>query len=1435
MTPALVGSSETSAAFVARPQYTRAASLSVSHLCVRLVVGVWAALAFNLLSRSQAADNDAPALVAEITRLNTEAEKAKKAGDYEAVEKCRYERWETTRLLATTFPKSTSVWATAYRAIEEVDGEEEGLRPNAPCKPGLVNRLQYREAAERLAAAWKTVAATKDRILPGEIATRYFEVVQQAIHLYPDATNPESPHFVAAEADLKRALEEARDRDPCCILATPMLQIITPLDQEELFLRAEGRPDFRRRQEELVAISHSSKPSDPIMPWHGPVEFAKAENINQILAELRQADVLQRSSLRFSKLLLPEAGIDYIRPGHIFKGTDSLGQPFVYLYGRDFIGVVEDKNGNQQTAITWLDGPGKWEQRFLSLLWRTPSNDELSLEPRLREKQLMVESLPRRHSWRIGDAEFSIHTLPVNETERLINLEIQQACVKPVSLFTKLKSKLNANDQDAVLDLLIPLKDQKHIHTTVTLDRAVRGIRVKNDVSKHPLVELTRQRREQDWRPIVRPTTTGEKQSDAPAQDENPYLSPFNPIVLITKPDVRPRGPNLYFEDGEAPYLKLQTREKLYFRLEGDGPSPCCYLKRAGTTAYMPLHQDGVPIQLMTACSLGNVMAGMLKNAGYRDKPIGGNRSEVENELRATVRDPEYIPPKLLNTFTARVKAKMQDPRNALGVQGARQQVFHEMLVEGGWDGRPTAGHQSTLAAESDQLFFIYGYTHLRDTRGNWIFNRGLNYLINENPLASGDGVAGNQLDEYPYDFRSPDITKPIDTSLIYNWPAYIKLDLNVVGEHIPQALWFHPCFAAGRFLKTRLLEQPLHPEDYLRESKDYRYKKTVWVGFPLEFTGAVPAWRVDNKADQMNALNSLHYAFADEILEAEAAYQANDEDIRQLASELADARAAMASIRTREERAKASRETKTKEQQLTTALSARLRAYEPLHALQLESARYYAGRKMFHRAIVYYADLLSQLRGAGIADPFLSIALDDNGVPTTRTIRQFIEEILPAFDAQEAVLNAQLELAGTLRAAGRSSEADFLFRTIVDRHDFLTVPSIQAARDLFTSYGLVVPHDVEQQLSVAIQDIEEIVSLGRRAIRENPGDGERWRELPPLASKEEKAIRDEIATLRTLLDKQVLDGGLAAAEDRKLDQAVRHTMQPRKIDFPSWLERRQVLLARPIHARVSYAAIHPERACPLNYRDESGFFPPGDAVLPVLEKTKAEDVVAWCKLEGDAALTSDVAVNGSFLLGWYWLDQGNAVRARAAFMNLARTLRARASRQAPGTAKLVDELSAFYAVAYASSISEMLPGLGDVTMPIGNALSLPLYFWELAWFESGNPGPRGTGIRQGAELLASEVDQTLDDKSTTWRHDRYYFPDYTCTFGFVPDYLFYQALTSPLLHKKVAAEDVKKGNVDEIVEDQLPAIDQGQAKAFIDGMTLNHKAREDIVFPKKP
>jgi hypothetical protein len=1388
-----------------------AAILTKAPMALVVVVAVALACAAANWARGQDQEIDFKTRIDNTTK---EAEQARSEGDYERVEQLRLQRWDIAKEWEARFPKSTSPWVLAFQTLRDTDGEADAIRPNKK-SPGMVNQLRYKEAAEKLRETWKIILAAPNKAdyMPGEVASRFFEVAQQALSCYRDAMDESSANLVATKDELIDALEAAKQKDPCCLLADPMLQYLKPARQDEVFLRAEARKDFSSRQQALVAISHpliapaagqTEQADVPVMPWHGPAELAKATNLKQLLQDLDYADMLRQAwFLYYGKEL------QYILPGHILKGRDALGQPFEFLYGRYFVCQLEDAKGQLRTAYLFINEKNEWEHRYLELLWRTPTREELEAEPLLREKQVLIEGLPVKATWKMDGRDYSLREYPAYGTEQLLRFNMQQLCVKNSGKVPRMKATPTRNDQRAILD--IEAEEQKVLFTTPRLKVFLLNLLAKNDITKHPLAEMLRQRKQAEWK---------DEKLLAKPDDTSPLTSPFNPLLLILDADRREISPHFFQKVGKSPYLELEDGRELAFELGDVEGAPRCSVSFPGVTAYMPLSYRAVPLIAVTASPMGGAFFELLIKAGY-------NEDDANKELRKCLETSTYIP----RSFERQIRARVAARQKAAGQPFKKNTDINyatelaEMLREAGWDGTGVTGSPPILAKEIDLVYFVYGFTYLRDLRHNWIYNRGLHY-----PLAI-DASAGTERDKtlrknYPWEFRAPDGKEQIESSQVYSWDAYKQIDNSVLDEHLIKCIAYHPCFAGLESYRSQLKNLRLHPEDqmpaYLQTSgtNPDADKRPDWDPDKLQLSHAVARWICAEDKEQVTTLNNLHNGYRRRILKSIFSNREVARNLHALSENRDTSGESLQNIQAVEKQY----EDSVKEYEKQTA---------PLIALQLESARYFARLAFFHRAVVYYNDLLSQLYARVDSNPFATLLADSSSVATTDSAQRFASRVESWVLGQQLLLTVQLELGGVLHAAGLGDSARQLWQAVVDGDELLVQPAVQQARLFTESYGLRLGAQVDN----AVIYTADTAALAKKALGRFGLDAG-WRTIPNQQPAGQAPIKQALRVVRDVMAAQAQKGlgGVAAAEKRDLEQAIERLTKSDTLDFTTWLEVKKMLSPRPALALRCAAPVSPARACPFTYigngagASQTGFIQP--VIEEIVANANANQILGWCGGNAEPG-ANDADVNACYLIGWYWLDVGDKPRARGAFMTLARSLRARAARQKDAAKQMTDELSAFHAILYASSVLQSLPGARGLKADFTRALSLPMAFWEQKWFAGGQYGPHGSGARQKAEALATEIQGLISRDAAAWRGDRYYFPDYACQLGTVPDFLAHEALESPNLFKKLepSGEELAEKGAAAAEEDRWSLISPEQVDWFFENLKLNEEIDEGLVF----
>jgi hypothetical protein len=1415
----------------------------------------------------------APSFEEQIKEINADARDARESGNLELVEQKRRERWLLIAEFAGKKDPPDSPWVHAYKAIEVVDGSEKSTEEDA----GLLNALKYRESCAVLKTAFDEMVAAGDGPLLGEVATRLFEVAQQAKGVYRSALIKGSSDHVADVADIQKALEEAVKRDPCCVLAQAMLLYLEQPDPSEAFLRAEVRPSFKARQKQLVEISHplilpsvqsqrsvrpGKKPgatqvnaqSNPrsaenedvtVMPWHAAVELDKAISLQYLL-----------NDLAYTKVLTPDFTLFqnneplYTIPGYTFSGTDAESSPVQLLYGQLLLARAPDSKGRRRSVAFYITDPTKnvkkqylWDHRYIDVLWRVPSEEEMAKDPALRRKHDLLSVYASRKKWKINDQEFRIYDFPIRDTVRCLQERLQLLCVRNVDDLEKIKFISLKNDPDAVSNLQTPqerLAKTPFVGTTWPVQAAIDNFKAANDPTKHALIELMR-------------------------------VASRNPLVLVSerKGGSKPgdKDPNLIagVAPGEPPYVLLDDGKKLRVSLAGHDESPCCWVEYDGATAYLPLTPKAVPQPIILGSEIGRAFVKVLTNAGYSEEQA------VDEILRAMADGGDYLPEKFKRFMDARVKALRNTAlkENATAVRDrsrldpweirfwdlwdpVRLQttspamlsrvVAQAMLEEAGWFGAPQ------LKPAINQMFSEFGFRYLRDRRGNWIMPRRLidddgrwsnerRGRDSQNAGAVGAAAAQGQatgltnLEDYPYAYIAADGRRAIDLGQIYSWADYEQLKDSIYSEHLSKMLCFHPCLAAIEVIEAENRNVLKHPDQnnpsymsgfvemQLAGAQGGETKKPAAGRIP-KLTSPFPAWIVEGDETQSQTLNNLYQAYMKRLIAAcsESREMSEISELMQWVRE-------MRPFVSGESRSRLNDIYGLLLQQYHRASREQNEEMQAMLDVQLESGRDYAKRKFFHKSLVWYNDLLGQLYpDEGISSKLLIFT----EVPTTETASLFVDNLQDVILGQLLLINVQVEMAGVLNASGLKPSAHFVWQRMVDDYDFFLHPAVRVAEDLMESYGLRMSRRAQD----AIKSLDSTVDICKEAI-DKYGLKVEWRDLSAKAIKADgkNLVRRRAAAVRVDLARDSA-GEIGDAERARLEREYEAMSSDRTIEFAEWLEWKKSLLElRPALAFRTAFFSPPWLACPVAYTAEDGFGYATQAAETLIGKADADEILAWCKKPLDAANNDALAGDAAAVIGWYWLDIGRLPSARAAFMNLARVKKANAQKLVGTEEGLVQELHAYAAITSAGAIVESMPGLSAYKSDFSVLLEGQLRDWEKRWFARGSYGPHASQQRFELMARAENIKAQLAKASRDWRSNRYFFPDYTFEYGAVPDYLAQLVYESPELFITLTDEQVKARGENAVEGSRWMLISEEHAEGFLKKRRLDGTIREEIVF----
>lgn len=1349
---------------------------------------------------SCAAANSPQRTFAEIGQINVEAAAARSENKLESVDLLRRERWQAVAAEARRNPESRDIWVRAFLAIQQVDGDpfietEQGK----PARPGLINECRYKEAYDLLSEIWRECEHESQKVvIPGEVAVRIFECVNQAKGILQGVSDSTSPDFLATDEDLAAMLKIAAKSDPCCIQAVPMKAFVTRTDPAEAYLRVDVRPDFKARQAELAKLSHpvfvvlqgsekdkGTKNGDvPVAAWHAPTELAKAQSLQLVLKDLDYALPLTPD------IPVPGALENYMVPGHMISCTDALGDPVQFVHGRMLLSSTLDRISRRRSAFLYVDETGAWRKRYLNVLWQRPGEEAAEKDP----AATLLASFPELRRFSLGPQEYSLLDFPILKTEEFIRLGVQLFNVKDVFRFTDTTYKPTGNSTKHLSSHRShpKIESESPTKTSPPVVQAVSDIETNNDSTKHTINELL----------------------------SKPGL---NPLLIVSEDDGTSCEP-AWRSDGDGPrFLLLDDGRKLRFEVAADNPANAYFeLQEDGVVTRFPLGIEAIPDALIAATPIGSLMLDMLRESGY------GTTKECHHEIRKVFHSiqngDQYFPPLFQKQLNSRAKSTKADKLTASlemmaesiirRMGPADHEKFRQELApfltpekrRGGDTLRWCDAFVKSRTPWPEELFVRYGFRHVIDPRGNIVSHRGLTSAPEEiaaqpapPPGASGPSSPQQSQDafDYPFDFRTPDGEKRISTSQIYGWSDYQQIKTNIYREHLSKAMALHPCYPLLAWVKADAAKEIENPS-----ARDPQYVQKTTQDQPTP-AGNVPANTIDGGAfplltaactieeafgdpDMLTSVNFLLQAYA-EIWFGNTAATYRGESARQDRLRLIFLRDIGVG------RDPKLREWLAKQLDEASKAAGDRPQFSTLNAIQISAARSLAKLKYHHKSIIFYNDVISTLTASADTSVFDLF----QKVGTTDEAEAFISKVESLISLQRQILNLELELGGVMTATRYSESGYQVWKRIVDEYRCFIEPSTRLAADYIQAYGL----RLSDRLTQAIAQIESVVRTAEEAIRRYELSCA-WRSPALAKGHDDDAIQQAIDDLPSLLAAK----NPTTDSEGKLDRALMATRNP-SLSIPKWLAVKQAMLAQPHLAFRGDYNVHPLQYCPASYDETYGL---SRNLAGILEKTSAEDMIRFCRSVDEPSASAESA-NIAFLIGWYWLDQRDAAKAREAFMFAASAFSSAAANEPDRHSALVLELSGYQMLLGASSAFVYLPGLIQQKTSFSQGLVAQLLNWERRWFAAGLIGPHATTqvmrLREQFQRLATQIERT----NTDWRASRYFFPDYTFRLKALPDIVVMKLLEERESVKKKLDEEGKE------VAAQGQAAVQGDAWALKD------------------
>jgi hypothetical protein len=1028
--------------------------------------------------------------------------------------------------------------------------------------------------------------------------------------------------------------------------------------------------------------------------------------------------------------------VKYFLPRRPIQGTTADSSRFELLYGRLLITTVKDKEGRRRTAALIRDQKDRWEQRFLEVLWRKPSEKELRGNDNLQAVNDVLERFEVLEEWDAGGSTLRLCTYPSHGTEALLVMSPRLLCVNDSMRLRRLKYSKSWRILKEVHD------SQEYFFSDARLLEQLRSLEHGLD---NPLAQVVG--------PRVIPQDVGQAPPNPP--QKNPRVN-LSPVVLVSKPTYPDEDPPFFFDNGK-PCLKLQNGGFLYFQLDGEG-APICYKESDVGTLVCPLNEKGVPPTVVLSSGPGQCMAHLLQQAGFKEKD---SKAAVVAFLES-------------GEVPAKFEKFVEAARNADPKRPSFEATLQSMIAKARSELFKTAD-TSSLTDEMTLNYQQFGYRHFKDGRGNIHFSS----LLADSMSVKARGERDSRK-EYLFTATQPD-GRVINIQQLYSWSDFKSLKANIGNEYLTKSLLFEPSFGTYSALVQDELSPLVHPEDqrppYLRDDDNKKDTETAASAAVkpngemtfVELADPIQKWVLSEDPDQLVTLTNLHNSYVRLLCNAATAMQQAVPSPSDRWSRTATGRANSWDSEFYVDRG---------------ALG------ESLLAIQLASARRFAIQRFYHRSIVYYNDLLRRIRPASLVKPYENLLV---GVPDTAKGEVFVRNLNGQVGQLTRLLTLQTELAGVLRSAGLSGSAHAVFRRTIDDYENFVKPAIDQVKELLMSYGIQTPAGSEK----AIAKLETVVDLSRRAI-DKFGLSLEWRKpgfAKPAEIAADVARTERYAELLSKMRTQAKGRKLSADESREFEELGRNDEQQVVTEFRFWRERKKLFAPFPaIGNRVDIKSDYDVRlAAPRPYVEDKGFGRPSDAVKQYIADGDADDVAAWCELPLEQANKAPQAAVYSFLLAWHWLDRGDNSKVRAALLNVAKACGEQAKAKGRNTPDgFVARLNAFAALAGANCYSQALPGIQGSRVDFTDGLSIQLLFWERQWLAAGL-------VPTEAAEQAEEIRELIEDAHAAMSRSsaadtagkRYFFPDYRCRFGGVPDSVAKDALERPDLFKKVEVAEV--------------------------------------------
>jgi len=300
-------------------------------------------------------------LAQELEPLHREAKAARGKKRYSKVEDLRRER----RRIIDASSDESSPWKRGSTAITRAREAVAGMH--------------YADACRILETAWAPFAATPARkTVFGDVALEWFLANEAGRTVH-------SGKPIVSVEKLREVLQRASADDPCQVEIEAALAFLTPPKAEEAFQRQDSRTSIRERNARLLTIGRDFAAGEPIMPWHAPVEYLKAESSGFVLRDLEY----------LRTFFDPEAAEARI------SGSDRFGKTWSLVLGGGILGTSMEAEP--------VPGANRRRRQVLKLHSYDQSSDRVPRAWRELVPQTVVVALdgaaPKVHDWQLTPAD----------------------------------------------------------------------------------------------------------------------------------------------------------------------------------------------------------------------------------------------------------------------------------------------------------------------------------------------------------------------------------------------------------------------------------------------------------------------------------------------------------------------------------------------------------------------------------------------------------------------------------------------------------------------------------------------------------------------------------------------------------------------------------------------------------------------------------------------------------------------------------------------------------------------------------------------------------------------------------------------------------------------------------------------------------------------